>query len=283
MGAKIDVPGVAIITGAGSGMGRATALAFTQAGCTGLALLDINEAGLSATKDLVQKLEAFPSGTPPKVETYICDVTSETSVHDAYTAAKEALTRIDYAVHCAGIVTFQGPSAICTVESFDKQNGVNYRGVWLCAREALRIMLAQTPDAEAYPEANIAPARAQRGSIVNISSSLALSSQSGIPAYCGAKAAVAAITRSDAIDYATQGVRVNAVLPGVVDSPMTTSDPDTLKWMLENPVAKATPMRRFGQVDEIADVCVFLSSNKASFVTGSSWTVDGGFCAGYVY
>ncbi|KIW72899.1 hypothetical protein PV04_01060 [Phialophora macrospora] len=278
MADKTDVPGIAIITGAASGMGRAIALAYAVAGVTGFALLDLNEAGLAETRNLVSKTS--PSA---KVETYKCDVTQESSVISAYTAAKEAFTRIDYAVHCAGIVTFQGPSADCTIEAFDHQNNVNYRGLWLCSREALRIMRGQSLDHEAYPDANIPPHRAQKGSIVNISSGLAVLSQSGIPAYCGAKAGVTALTRSDALDYATQRIRVNCVLPGVVDSPMTNSSPELRQWMYDNPVKKATPMRRFGLPEEIADVCVFLSGNKASFVTGACWSVDGGFGAGYSY
>ena len=97
-------------------------------------------------------------------------------------------------------------------------------------------MRTQTPDHEAYPHAAIAPNRAQKGSIVNISSGLAIASQSGIPAYCGAKAGVCAITRSDALDYATKGIRVNSVLPGIVDSPMTNPSPEVREFLMENPV-----------------------------------------------
>jgi NAD(P)-dependent dehydrogenase (short-subunit alcohol dehydrogenase family) len=275
---KSDVPGVALITGAASGMGRAVAIALAAAGVSGLALLDLNEAGLKETENLAKS-----ENEKVAVGLFTCDVTQETSVATAYHASKEKLGRIDYAIHCAGIVSFQGPSADCTLEAFDKQNNVNYRGLWLCSREALRIMRAQTLDNEAYPEAKIAPHRAQRGSIINISSGLALYSQAGIPAYCGAKGGVVSITRTDALDYAAQRIRVNSVLPGVVDTPMTNVTPEIRAYMEEGPVRKATPMRRPGQPEEIADVCLFLSSNKASFVTGASWSVDGGFCAGYLY
>jgi len=278
MTAKTDVPGIAIITGAASGMGRATAIALAVAGVTGLALLDLNFSGLGETKSLVLK-----ENPTLKIELYTCDVTQESSVISAYTSAREALKRIDYAIHFAGIVTFQGASADCTLESFDKQNNVNYRGLWLCSREALRIMRTQTLDSDFYPHVNIPLHRAQRGSIINISSSLALSSQPGIPAYCGAKAGVAALTRSDALDYVTQRIRVNSVLPGAVDTPMTNPNPETRQFILENAVKKTTPMRRFAVPQEIADVCVFLSGNKASFVTGAAWPVDGGLCAGYSF
>jgi len=281
MAARTDVPGVALITGAASGMGRATAIAFAQAGCPHLALLDINAEGLQETKSLTEK--AAPGGTTLQIETYSCDVTSESSVQDAFKSAKEKFHRIDYSIHCAGIAVFTGPSADCSLEAFDKQNSVNYRGLFLCSREALRTMLTQSFDNEAYPHANIPASRAQRGSIVNISSGLALMSQSGIPAYCGAKAGVLALTRTDGIDYATQGIRVNAVLPGIIDTAMTCASPEMRQGMLATAVNQATPMRRFGQPEEVADVCVFLASNKASFVTGAGWSVDGGFGAGYSY
>ncbi|OAP57635.1 hypothetical protein AYL99_08373 [Fonsecaea erecta] len=276
---KTDVPGVALISGSGSGIGRATALAFAQAGCTRFALLDLNEEGLSTTKKLVE--EAVGGDSSVKVHIYKCDVSNPDSVTQAFADAKETFTRLDYAVHCAGIILF-GRSTEYSVEDFDRQNSVNYRGLWLCSREALRIMRTQSLDSDAYPDAHILPTRAQRGSIVNISSGLALVSQSNCPAYCGAKAGVLAVTRSDGIDYAAERIRVNAVLPGIVDSPMTNPDPETRKWLEANAVQN-TPMRRFGLPEEIADVCVFLAGNKASFVTGAGWCADGGFVAGMAY
>ncbi|KIW35253.1 uncharacterized protein PV07_01958 [Cladophialophora immunda] len=276
---KTDVPGVALISGSGSGIGRATALAFAHAGCTRLALLDLNEEGLSTTQKLIE--EAVGSNASLKIHIYKCDVSNPDSVTQAYADVKETFGRLDYAVHCAGIILF-GRSTDFPLEDFDRQNTVNYRGLWLCSREALRIMRTQSLDCDAYPEAHISPTRAQRGSIVNISSGLALSSQSNCPAYSGAKAGVLAVTRSDAIDYACERIRVNAVLPGIVDSPMTNPDPATREWLEKNPV-QSTPMRRFGVPEEIADVCVFLAGNKASFVTGAGWSVDGGFIAGTAY
>ncbi|EXJ95392.1 hypothetical protein A1O1_00513 [Capronia coronata CBS 617.96] len=277
MATKIDVPGVALITGAASGIGRATAIAFAQAGCTKFALLDLNEGGLQETKGLV---EQSVSATDISVGTYKCDVSSPESVVSAYTAAKEHFTRVDYSVHCAGIIVFGGPSADFPVEDFDRQNSINYRGLWLCCREAIKIMRSQPFDCEAYPDANISSVRAQRGAIVNISSGLALYAQPNCPAYCGAKAGVLALTRCDALDYVADRIRVNAILPGIIDSPMTNPSPEIRAWLESNPV-QHTPMKRFGKPEEIADVAVFLAGNKASLVTGASWAVDGGLLAGY--
>ncbi|KIW15732.1 hypothetical protein PV08_05782 [Exophiala spinifera] len=284
MARNIDVPGVALITGAASGIGRATAVAFAEAGCTRLVLLDLNSAGLETTRTLL--LEKFnhttiPGGSvkPLEIGFYQVDVSSAESVTAAFAAAKDKFSRIDYSVHCAGILVFSGGSADCPIESFDHQTSVIYRGLWLCSREAIKIMRSQPLDSEAYPDALIPAHRAQRGAIVNISSGLALYTMPGSPAYSGAKAAILAITRSDAVDYATDRIRVNAVLPGVVDSPMTNPSAEVRAWLEANAVPRH-PMNRFGHPEEVADVCLLLAGNKASYVTGASWSVDGGWAAG---
>lgn len=281
MAINTDLPGVALITGAASGIGRAAAIAFAEAGCTRLALLDLNEAGLQTSKDIVaQTVSAISPSKTPDISIFTVDVTSPESVTAAFSAVMAHFPRIDYSVQCAGIITFGGPSASCPIDDFDRQNAVNYRGLWLCSREAIKIMHDQALDSDAYPDAKISPLRAQRGAIVNISSGLANYSQSGSPAYCGAKAGVLALTRSDAIDYVGQRIRVNAVLPGIIDTPITNPSPEIRKWLEENPVQR-TPFKRMGTAEEVADVIVFLAGNKASFVTGASWSVDGGFGAGY--
>ncbi|KAK5062606.1 hypothetical protein LTR84_004679 [Exophiala bonariae] len=276
-----DLPGVALITGAASGIGRAAAIAFAEAGCTQMALLDLNETGLQESKELVtQTISATTPAKTPNVSTFTIDVTSTETVTAVFGAVRTHFPRVDYSVQCAGIITFGGASATCPIDDFDRQNAVNYRGLWLCSREAIKIMHDQELDSDAYPDAKISPLRAQRGAIVNISSGLANYSQAGSPAYCGAKAGVLALTRSDAIDYVGQRIRVNAVLPGIVDTPITNPSPEIRKWLEENSVQR-TPFKRMGTAEEIADVIVFLASNKSSFVTGASWSVDGGFGAGY--
>jgi NAD(P)-dependent dehydrogenase (short-subunit alcohol dehydrogenase family) len=186
--------------------------------------------------------------------------------------------RIDYSVHCAGLFVPGGRSTECSIADFDLQNNGSYRGLWLCAREALKIMVSQSLTSEAYPDAQIPEHRAQRGAIVNISSGLASRWQENIPAYIAAKAAVVALTHCDAIDYVGDRVRVNCVLPGIVETPMTTPNEHVRKYMEDGPVQR-TPMRRFGRPEELADTIVFLAGWKSSFTTGAEFNVDGGYCA----
>lgn len=274
------LPGVALITGAASGMGRATAIAFANAGCTRLALLDLNAAGLEETNSLLFQNAISSSLATPDVLTIVVNVTQPETITAAFNQVQSHFKRIDYSIQCAGIVALTGPSVMCSLADFDRQTATNYRGLWLCTREAIRIMRDQALDCDAYPDANIPPTRAQRGAVVNISSAIAVYSQASSPAYCGSKAAVLAVTRSDAVDYAVDRVRVNAILPGIVNTPMTNPDPKTRAWLEATPVQR-TPMKRFGQPEEVADVAIFLAGTTASFVTGASWAVDGGFIAGY--
>ena len=205
-----------------------------------------------------------------------CDVGKPESVSAAYAKVVQVSGRIDYAVNCAGIFVPGGPSTDCSIEDFDRQNHISYRGLWLCSREALKVMKQQNMDCEVYPDAGITDARAQRGAIVNISSQLAKGWQENVPAYIAAKAAVIAFTRCDALDYVDHRIRVNCVLPGIVETPMTTPNDAVRKYMEEGPVAR-TPMKRFGQAEEIADAIVFLAGNRSSYITGTELSVDGGF------
>ena len=274
-----NYPGVAVVTGAASGIGRATSIAFARGGCMQLALLDLNESGLEESKSLVADIITSSNRTPNILVIKI-DVTSADSVAAAFSSIKSHFNRIDYSVQCAGIGAAVVDSVSCSVELFDHQNAVNYRGLWLCTREAIRIMRDQTLDADAYPDAKISSTRAQRGSIVNISSTLALYSQTASAAYSAAKGGVLSLTRADAMDCVGHRIRVNAILPGLVDTPMTKPTLEVRSW-LEEKVLPRVPMTRMGQPEEVADLCIFLAGNKASYITGQGWAADGGATAGY--
>lgn len=270
------VPGVAVVIGAASGIGQATVRSLASSGCKGIALLDVNEVKLKTTAADIAKI-ASPQLT---LNTYICDISSERSVEDAFSNVYKDFGRVDYLVNCAGINPLGPKSTELTLQDFDRVQAINSRGPWLCSRAALKIMREQTLDSEAYPHAQIPTHRAQRGSIVNISSIAASIALPNSPAYSISKAGIVALTKSDALDYADSKIRVNAVLPGVIKTAMTTSSPEIEKFHEEVAAQKFTPLRRFAEAEEVADVIAFLAGNKASFVTGAIWEVDGGFLNG---
>ena len=261
-----------------TGIGLATGTAFAVGGSSKIALLDISENNLQAAKTTILKAIKEAKLREIPIELVHCDVGVPDSVSAAYAKVIEAFGRIDYSVNCAGIFVPGGPSTECSIEDFDRQNNITYRGLWLCSREALKAMKQQKLDCEAYPDAHIPETRAQRGAIVNISSALAKGWQENVPAYIAAKAAVIALTHCDALDYVDHRIRVNCVLPGIVETPMSTPNAAVRKYMEEGPVAK-TPMKRFGRSEELADTVVFLAGNRSSFTTGIEISVDGGFGA----
>lgn len=187
------------------------------------------------------------------------------------------LSRVFSAVNCAGIGQKPESTSQCSAQNFDKTLAVNLRGVFLCPREELRIMTSQPLDAEVYD--GIPSARAQRGSIVHIASGLGLVASLLSPAYCSSKAGVIALARSDALDHSADRIRVNAVLPGAVATPLSHSNTEMKEGIEKYAVDVRTPMHRWGLAGEIADACVFLCSDKASFIEGSSMPIDGGYIA----
>ena len=142
-------------------------------------------------------------------------------------------------------------------------------------------MSQQSLDSEAYPEANIPPVRSQRGAIVNFSSGLGILAMPLAPAYNGSKAGIMALTKSDTLDYADHKIRINAVLPGIFDTPITNKTPEQRAALLAG-CTKWSSAKRLGVPEEIADITVFLCSNKASFIYGADIAVDGGWLAGKI-
>ncbi|PSN67456.1 3-oxoacyl-reductase, partial [Corynespora cassiicola Philippines] len=260
-----------------AGIGRATALAFATAGCSGLALADVNEEGLEATMKLIKDLP----GVTCNVQLYTMDVLSLESVQATYKSVRATFGRLDYQVDSHGLRMEQvrvGDSPDVPLESFDYQNNILYRGVWLCHREALRIMRDQTLDCEAYPSAGIHPARAQRGAIVTVNAGQAIAALSGMSTYSAAKSAVLGLVRGAAVDNAKARIRLNAVLPGTVDTTAIKNTGEMSNY-LEDQFVKKTPFQRKGMPEEIADLIVFLASNKASWTSGASYLIDGGVAA----
>jgi NAD(P)-dependent dehydrogenase (short-subunit alcohol dehydrogenase family) len=233
--------------------------------------VDINLEGMKATE--ISILGQSNSHSNLEVRSFECDVSVPESVSQAFAQIAKDLGRIDYAANCAGVTSNFQPSTDTSIDTFERINNINYRGIWLCAREELKVMKEQKLDSEVYP--GIPESRAQRGAIVHVSSGLGLVTMPGSAAYCGAKAAVISLTRCDALDYSPDRIRVNTVMPGVIDTPMT--QPPDARAYLDAVSIPATPMKRFGQPEEVADAIVFLCSNKASYVQGAALAVDGGY------
>ncbi|PLB45925.1 oxidoreductase [Aspergillus steynii IBT 23096] len=259
-------PGVALVTGAGgTGIGAATARAFAQAGCPKIAITDLNPDSLDQT--LKSILRVHPN---TQLLAQAGNVADEQFVESFIHNVVETFGRIDYAVNCAGILGEAQRSTETTTEIFDHINNVNYRGTFLCSRAELKQMLKQEPlpshDSERAP---------QRGSVVNVASQLGIVGRPSAPAYCASKAAIIAMTRSDAIDYSKDDIRVNCVCPGVIETPMTTYSEEVRERL--KPAVDIAPMKRMGKPTEVADTILFLCSTFASFVQGHALVVDGGY------
>ncbi|KAL4877952.1 hypothetical protein BJY04DRAFT_230226 [Aspergillus karnatakaensis] len=263
-------PGVALITGAARGIGAAIAIAFATAGCKKIAITDILDEQLIEIKKKIEN--AAPNkNNPPHVITFPGDISKEDFIEDFVDKAFSTFGRLDYVVNCAGVMAKEfSRSTDLTTQEFDFINSINYRATWLISRAALKRMVEQEPlqSADSWRQP-------QRGSIVNIASQLGVVSRAGAAAYCASKSAVIGLTRADAIDYSKDGIRVNCVCPGVIDTNMTTSSPEVVEAM--KPAIQIAPMDRMGDPREVADAVLFLSSDKASFVQGHALVVDGGY------
>ena len=268
----MDVPGFALVTGAGSGIGKACATAFAADGAAGVALLDVNHDALVAIKAAIDQGQSKRGGNPCRVESYAVDVTDEEEVDRTVEQVARTFGRLDYVVNAAGVAfKHEGGAAYAHTSDWRRVLDVNLTGTFFVLRAAARIMLRQDPIRSSIDGRTL-----QRGSVVNFSS---IQGVVGVPlstAYTAAKHGVLGLTRTASEDYAKDGLRINAVCPGYTETPMTTASPPVLRAMEER-VGTAVPMRRMGRPEEIADAVVFLSGGRSSFVTGTALFVDGGY------
>lgn len=244
---------VALVTGGASGIGRATAIAFAREGA------DVVVADLDADngeKTVAAIGEAGSNGLFVRT-----DVSDPSSVAGLVRAAVEHFGRLDVAFNNAGIEGDQGLTADCSLENWSHTLGVNLTGVFCCMREELAVM-----------------EKAGGGAIVNTSSVAGLVGFEGSAAYVASKHGVVGLTKTAALEYATRGIRVNAVCPGVIDTEMVSRVIERDPAMRDQLIA-TEPVGRLGRPEEVAEVVVWLCSDRASFVTGEALAVDGGFVA----
>jgi NAD(P)-dependent dehydrogenase (short-subunit alcohol dehydrogenase family) len=246
----------ALVTGGASGIGRATALAFAREGAR-VAVADIMQ---DAAQRTVTEIEAMGG----QALAIACDVTDDDAVKAMIAATVDAFGSLDCAFNNAGIAPYQvnaGGQKIADVapEAWRRLIDVNLTGVWLCLRHEVAQMRAQ----------------GSGGVIINTASILGLVGTATSSAYVAAKHGVVGLTKVAAADHAEDNIRVNAVCPGYIETPMTE---ETMRRRGERIMARV-PMARMGKASEIAEAVVWLCSPKASFVTGVSWAVDGGYTA----
>jgi len=242
---------VAIVTGAGSGIGRSIALTFAREGAK-VVVADLNEKGGSETADLVKK----EKGEAIFVKV---DVSQAKNIEQMVEDCLKEFGRVDILVNNAGIVK-TSPLHETTEEDWDKILGVNLKSVFLSSKKVLPIMLSQG-----------------KGKIINVASIAGLVGFSNLGAYCASKGGIIALTREMALEYAPQKINVNCIAPGVIKTAMTKEmlADETTRKSLES----STPYPRLGEPEDIAQAAVYLASDESDFVNGEILVVDGGWIA----
>ena len=243
---------VAVITGGSNGIGRATAMAFAKLGVK-VVVVDNIHGG-----DVVSKI-IDGGGDAVFIP---CDVSVSKDVREMFDQIIQIHGRIDYAFNNAGVEGIIASTHECTEDNWDRTISINLKGVWLCMKYEIQHML-----------------KTGKGVIVNNSSVAGLIGFPGSPAYVASKHAIIGLTKTAALENARSGIRINAVCPGVIRTPMidriTRSDAVAEKQFMD-----LEPMGRLGNPEEVAEAVVWLCSDSASFITGHSLPVDGGWLAG---
>jgi NAD(P)-dependent dehydrogenase (short-subunit alcohol dehydrogenase family) len=244
---------VALITGAGSGIGRATALLFAKEGAK-VVVVDANKDTARGTVDLIKK----NGGEAIFIK---ADVSKSGEVQNMIKETVKKYGRLDVLYNNAGIEGEQAPTAECSENNFDRVIAVNLKGEFLGMKYGIQQMLKQGG-----------------GVMINTSSVAGLVGFSGIPAYCASKGGIIQLTRTAALEYATRNIRVNAICPGLIWTPMierfSGKNEETIKQFSE-----MEPVKRMGKPEEVAALALFLASDDSSFITGAAVTVDGGYTA----
>jgi NAD(P)-dependent dehydrogenase (short-subunit alcohol dehydrogenase family) len=245
---------VAIVTGGSFGIGRATAIAFAARGAK-VVVADLVE---DSEQHTLKQIKAAGG----QAIFFKCDVSKSNEVKAMVDKTVATYGRLDFAFNNAGIEGITGNTQECSDENWDKTIGVNLTGVWLCMKYELLYMLQQG-----------------KGAIVNCASVAGLIGFPGLPAYVVSKHGVVGLTKTAALEYAKLNIRINAVCPGVIHTDMidriTGNDKEAEKQFIS-----MEPVGRMGNPEEVSEAVIWLCSDAASFVTGHSMPVDGGWIAG---
>ncbi len=239
---------VAFVTGAASGIGKAAAVAFATEGAR-VAVADLTEDALRQTADAIRDAGG-------KVLVLACDVSRPEQVEAAVARTVEVFGRLDVAFNNAGVENKATPVAEIEVAEWDRILGVNLRGTFTCMKHEIAQMLRQGG-----------------GVVVNTSSGAGVRGVAGGAAYAASKHAIIGLTRSAALDYAKSGIRVNAVLPGNIETPMM----DRFTGGDLQKAIDLEPVGRLGKPEEIAEAVLWMCSDLGGFVTGAAISVDGGW------
>ena len=242
---------VALITGGGAGIGLACANTFAKAGAN-VAICDINQNRLDSALEELTPFGGSYYGA-------LCDVSKAADVQRFFKQASDSIGEIDVSLNNAGVGAPLVPLVETDEGDYDRLMGINLKGVWLCMREALRTMIPR-----------------ESGNIINMASALSKTTFQGAGLYAASKYAVGGLTRNTAVEYGNSGVRINAICPGFIETPLLReSIPQDQQILL----ASRHPMNRLGTPEEVASAALWLASDKSSFVNGTLLSVDGGWTA----
>lgn len=244
---------IALVTGAGAGIGRASALAYAREGAK-VVVSDVNDRGGNETVQMI----ASNGGDATFVH---ADVSKAGDVEKLIGATIKKYGRLDCAFNNAGIEGELAATNVCSEENWDRTIATNLKGVWLCMRYEINEML-----------------KTGGGNIINTASVAGLVGYANLPAYVASKHAIVGLTKTAALENATNNIRVNAICPGVIETEMITRIAGGDKEQIQA-FTDSEPVGRMGKPEEIAQAALWLSSDASSFVTGHAMAVDGGFVA----
>lgn len=244
---------VVLVTGGSSGIGRETAIKFAQCGAN-LVVSDMNSDLGSQTVNHIKKLNGV-------AEFFKCDVSKETEVQSLLKFTQEKFGRLDIVCNDAGIEGKQANIMDTTIENWDKVINTNLKGVWLCMKYQIPELL-----------------KSGGGAIINVSSIAGLVGFPGLPAYVASKHGVVGLTKTAALEFAEKNIRVNAVCPGPIMTPMLERLISTTAGFKDQ-IVMGVPEKKIGEPTDVANTILFLSCDEAKYITGQCLAIDGGWVA----